>query len=154
MLATFMTFTGVKGILTTLGDNTIGFYRAFLSADSPATEKIVEKVAEQISEKVSEKVAELAGVDSSFLTELFESVKTFIVDRFGEPGLYAAYIATAAITLFILTKLFKISFAILKLVVVPSIALAFAATLVLPQNFFYFLPVTVSLFSILLLFRG
>ena len=104
--------------------------------------------------QVAEKVADITGIDSSLFGQYFESVKAFIVENFGESGLYAAYIATAAIAVFVLSKLFKISFSILKLVVVPSVALAFVATFFLPYNFFYFLPVTVSLFSVLLLFRG
>ncbi len=104
--------------------------------------------------QVVEKVAGITGIDSSLLGQYFESARAFIVEHFGESGLYAAYITTAAIVVFVLSKLFKISFSILKLVVVPSVALAFVATFFLPYNFFYFLPVTVSLFSVLLLFRG
>ncbi len=127
-----------RGIVTTLADTSRGLYSALISADSP----------------VVDKVAEFAGIDSSVLGQYFEGAKTYILENFGESGLYATYIALAAITVFVLSKLFKLSFAILKLVVVPSVALAFVATFFLPQSFFHFLPVTVSLFSVLLLFRG
>ena len=126
------------GILTTLADSSRSLYGSFISSDSPVVGKI----------------AEFAGMDSSILGQYFESIKAYILENFGEPGLYATYIAVAAIVIFVLSKLFKLSFAILKLVVVPSVALAFVATFFLPQSFFHFLPVTVSLFSVLLLFRG
>lgn len=138
MFATLMTVRGFVDALTDGASALYNAYYALLSAKSP----------------IVEKVADFSGVDSSVVSQYFEAVKAWIVERFGESGLYAAYIATAAIVIFVLSKLFKISFSILKLVVVPSVALAFAATFFLPYNFFYFLPVTVSLFSVLLLFRG
>ncbi len=137
-IAVYGALTLFKGVITTLGDTSRGLYSALVSADSP----------------VVEKVAEYSGVDSSVVGQYFEGVKGYILENFGESGLYASYIATAAIIIFVLSKLFKLSFAILKLVVVPSVALAFVATFFLPQSFFHFLPVTVSLFSVLLLFRG
>ncbi len=142
MFTAIMTLTGARELLSAITNSAGTLYRLLMSADS------------KVEREVAGRVAEMAGVDSTVLTSFFESVKAFIVEHFGESGLYAAYIATAAIVIFVLSKLFKISFAILKLVVVPSVALAFAATFFLPYNFFHFLPVTVSLFSVLLLFRG
>lgn len=108
----------------------------------------------EIGSAALEKVAEVSGTDTSSLMAVFLTAKEFILENFGPAGLTAAYITTAALVVFVLAKVFKISFAILKLVVIPSIALAFVATFFLPYNFFYFLPVTVSLCSVLLLFRG
>jgi hypothetical protein len=142
MAITFEALTFISGIVTAIGDGGSALYHMLASANSPVTDK------------VADKVAEIAGVDSSVLSQHFEGLKAYIIENFGESGLYASYIAVAAISVFVLSKLFKISFSILKLVVVPSVALAFLAAFFLPQNFFHFLPVTVSLFSVLLLFRG
>ncbi len=99
-------------------------------------------------------LADVTGFDTSGIVSVIQSATEFIVGQFGEPGLYAAYIALAAITIVALGKLLKLSFAIVKFVALPSVALAFVASIFLPQNFMYFLPVTVSLSSVFLLFRS
>lgn len=99
-------------------------------------------------------VADFTGVDTSALVSVIQGATEFILNQFGESGVYAAYIALAAITILALGKLLKFSFSILKFVALPSVALAFVASIFLPQNFMYFLPVTVSLSSVFLLFRS
>ena len=100
------------------------------------------------------KFAELIGVNSSEIIKALTGAEHFILQHFGQTGVYAAYITLAAITIYVLSKLLKLSFAILKYVVVPSVALAFVGSLFLPFSFFYMLPVTLSLSSVALLFRG
>ncbi|HSG98935.1 MAG TPA: hypothetical protein VLB27_02730 [candidate division Zixibacteria bacterium] len=100
------------------------------------------------------KLTDLIGVNASEFLKSLNGAEQFIHQHFGQTGVYAAYIALIAITLYITAKLLKISFAILKYVVVPSVALAFVASLFLPFSFFYMLPVTLSLSSVALLFRG
>ncbi|MFQ5606469.1 MAG: hypothetical protein ACE5GA_00875 [Candidatus Zixiibacteriota bacterium] len=99
-------------------------------------------------------VAEVTGQDMSGAISVIDSATRFILENFGQPGLYAAYIALAAILLLTLSRLLKLSFAIIKFVALPSVALAFVASIFLPQSFMYFLPVTVSLSSVFLLFRA
>ncbi|MCH7878750.1 MAG: hypothetical protein IH914_05505 [candidate division Zixibacteria bacterium] len=99
-------------------------------------------------------LGDVTGIDTSVIVSVIQSATEFILGQFGEPGLYAAYIALASIAIVALGKLLKLSFAILKFVALPSVALAFVASIFLPQNFMYFLPVTVSLSSVFLLFRS
>ena len=81
-------------------------------------------------------------------------VKEAILSHYGQAGLIAAYIAFAVITLLILYRLLKITFAILKYLVVPSVALALVGALILPYSFVFLLPITVSLCSLILLFKA
>ena len=50
--------------------------------------------------------------------ELLDPVRQFILDNFGQNGLYAAYILAAAIVILLLYKLVKFSF---ELILVPFI---------------------------------
>ncbi len=111
------------------------------------------KIAE-IGIEALRSLADVTGFDTSALVSVIQSANEFILNQFGEPGLYAAYIALAAITILALSQLLKLSFAVIKFVALPSVALAFVASIFLPQNFMYFLPVTVSLSSVFLLFRS
>jgi hypothetical protein len=85
---------------------------------------------------------------------LFTSAKIFIEERFGAPGLIASGILLLAIIGLILSKAVKLSFAVVRYVVVPSIAVTFVATYFLPYSFVYILPATVAFFSILLIAKG
>lgn len=100
------------------------------------------------------KLANLAGIDFSWIGAAINQAEAFILAQFGQPGVYAAYIAALAIGLFLLVRILKITFAIIKYVVLPSVALAFVGSLILPVTFFYLLPVTVSLSSVYLLIRS
>jgi hypothetical protein len=101
---------------------------------------------QKLSEKVSEKLNECLGV--------FGSVKELIVEHFGQNGLIAAYIVVAVLILVIVSRLVKITFATIKYLIIPAVALAALGTFVLPYSFFMLLPVTVTACSLLLLFKG
>lgn len=83
-----------------------------------------------------------------------ESGQSWIVDTFGQNGLYAAYVVLAALGLFLLTRLAKMTFSALKYLVVPGVGLALIGSFVLPYSFVMILPVTVVACSLLLLFKG
>lgn len=100
----------------------------------------------ELSEKVSERLDEYSGV--------FGSVKELIVDHFGENGLIAAYIVVAVLILVLVSRLVKITFATIKYLIIPAVALAALGAFVLPYSFFLLLPVTVTACSLILLFRG
>jgi len=102
--------------------------------------------AQKLSEKVSDQLEEYSGV--------FGSIKELIVEHFGQNGLIAAYIVAAVLILVIVSRLAKITFATVKFLVVPSIALAAIGSFVLPYSFFLLLPVTVTACSLVLLFKG
>jgi len=87
-------------------------------------------------------------------TGLFTTAKTFIEDRFGTPGLIAAAILMVSILGLIFSKAVKMSFDIIRFVVVPSVAITFIGTYFLPFSFMYILPVTVAFFSIILIVKG
>jgi hypothetical protein len=87
-------------------------------------------------------------------TGLFAAAKQFIESRFGIPGLIAAGILLLCILAILATKIVKISFDVLRYVVVPSVAITFVATYFLPYSFAYILPVTVAFFSIILIVKS
>jgi len=76
------------------------------------------------------------------------------MDRFGSPGLIAAAILLLAITILLLAKIVHITFDVVRYVVIPSVAVTFIATYFLPYSFTYILPVTVALFSVVLIFKS
>lgn len=80
--------------------------------------------------------------------------RDYLLEHFGPAGLVAAVIALAAIVCLVLWQIVKIGFATLKYLVIPSLALAFLGSLVLPVPFATLLPVTVALCSVLLLFKA
>lgn len=100
------------------------------------------------------KLGDATGIDLAGYAGMLSGAEQFVLQHFGQTGVYAAYIALGAIGLYIISRLIKMSFAVLKFVVAPSVALAFVGSLFLPFSFFYLLPVTVSLSSVFLLFRG
>ncbi len=102
--------------------------------------------AKQLSENLSERVDEYSG--------FFGSVKGLIVEHFGQNGLIAAYIVVAVLILLIVSRLAKISFATVKYLIIPAVALAALGSFVLPYSFFLLLPVTVTACSLILLFKG
>jgi threonine/homoserine efflux transporter RhtA len=87
-------------------------------------------------------------------TGVIGSIRELIFTHFGQPGVVAAYIVVAALTLVILSRLVRIAFATIKYVVIPGIALAFIASFFLPYSFSSLLPVTVTVGSLILLFKG
>lgn len=91
--------------------------------------------------------------NGSEASTVLTSFRQTILDQFGQNGLYAAYISCGAIALFVLVKILKLTFTILRVVVLPSVALAFVGSFFLPVSFYYLLPVTVSLSSVWLVFR-
>ncbi|MEW5924908.1 MAG: hypothetical protein AB1746_13070 [Candidatus Zixiibacteriota bacterium] len=85
---------------------------------------------------------------------LLTTARTFIQDRFGTPGLVAAAILLVSIVGLIISKAIKMSFDILRYVIIPSVAATFIGTYFLPFSFVYILPVTVAFFSIILIVKG
>lgn len=102
--------------------------------------------AQQLADQASVKADEFSG--------LFGSAEKFILDHFGQNGLYAAYIAGAVIILFVISRLAKLGFSAVKYLVIPSVALAFIASFFLPYSFAAALPVSVTVCSLFLLFKG
>lgn len=78
----------------------------------------------------------------------------YIVERFGETGLTASYIALAGVMLYVLSHLAKLLFSMLKYLVIPSLALAFLVSILTPYSFTTALPVSVTVCSLFLLFKG
>jgi hypothetical protein len=83
-----------------------------------------------------------------------DPIRQFILDHFGQTGLYAAYLLAAAIVLLLAYKLVKFSFQLIFFVALPSLLAAFIATFFLPYSFVYMLPATVSLFTLGLVLRS
>ena len=98
--------------------------------------------------------ADEAMIKAGQLNGMYGAIEKFILQHFGQNGLYAAYIAVAALLLLIITRLAKMAFSTLKYLVIPSVALAFAGSFFIPYSFVALLPVTVTLCSLFLLFKG
>ncbi len=99
-------------------------------------------------------LADDASVKADEYSGVIGSIQQLIVEHFGQNGLYAAYIALAALILFVVSKLAKLTFSTLKFLILPSLALAFAGSFFVPYSFLALLPVTVAVCSLFLLFRG
>ena len=82
------------------------------------------------------------------------SIKALILETFGPNGLIAAYIVVAVLLLVIIWRLTKITFAALRYLVVPAIALAALGSFVLPYSFDVLLPMTSVACSLILLVKG
>lgn len=99
-------------------------------------------------------LADQATAKADEYSGLFGAAQRFIVEHFGQNGLYAAYIAAAALILFVVSRLAKLTFSTLKYLVLPALALAFAGSFFVPYSFVALLPVTVAVCSVFLLFKG
>ncbi|RKX18312.1 MAG: hypothetical protein DRP35_09495 [Candidatus Zixiibacteriota bacterium] len=97
---------------------------------------------------------ETASAKAGEYSSLIDQARAIIVKHFGENGLIAAYIALAALLIFIVSKLAKITFSTLRFLVIPAVALAFIGSFFVPYSFFALLPVTVTAGSVILLFKG
>jgi hypothetical protein len=85
---------------------------------------------------------------------LFDNAKNFVEQKFGTAGLIAAGLLLLSIIGLVLSKAVKMSFDIVRYVIVPSVAVTFIGTYFLPYSFVYILPVTVAFFSIVLIVKG
>jgi hypothetical protein len=81
-------------------------------------------------------------------------LKSWIVERFGANGLIAATIVTGVFVFFLIVQFVRLLISTVKYLVVPAIVLAFIATLLLPVSFYSALPVTATICSVFLLFKG
>ena len=99
-------------------------------------------------------IAERASVSFSEYGTVMSQIQQYILDNFGPKGLYAAYISAAAVGLLLFWKMVKLSFAALKYMVLPAVAMAFVGSFFLPYTFSTLLPVTVSGCSLFLLFKA
>ena len=101
---------------------------------------------QQYADQAQQKAHEYSGA--------LGTARQYILEHFGTNGLIAAYIVVAVVVLVIIAKLTKITFSTLKYLVIPSVGLAFVASLLLPLSFAAALPVTVTVCSLFLLFKG
>ena len=98
--------------------------------------------------------ADQAAQKADEYTGLLGPVKEFIVGTFGENGLLAAYLIVAVLILVVISRLVGIGFKALKFLVLPAIGLAFVVSIMLPYSFITVLPVTATVCSLFLLFKG
>ena len=84
---------------------------------------------------------------------MIDDTRSYIFENFGQEGIYAAYIVLASLIVYVLSKVLNISFTVIKVFIIPSLATAFIASLLLPFNFFYILPITSSIFAVGLLMK-
>ena len=85
---------------------------------------------------------------------LIDAARHFIEEKFGTAGIIAAALLLVSIVGLILGKVTKLSFNLVRFVVIPSVAITFIATYFLPYSFVYILPVTVAFFSVVLMVKG
>ncbi len=99
-------------------------------------------------------ITERASVSISEYGTFMSQIQQYILDNFGPKGLYAAYISAAAVGLLLFWKIIKLSFAAVKYMVLPAVAIAFIGSFLLPYTFSTLLPVTVTGCSLFLLFKA
>lgn len=102
--------------------------------------------AQTYAETAADKAEEYSGVVGS--------IREMIVQNFGPNGLVAAMIVGASLVLFLVTRLTKVTFSTLKLLVIPALALAVLGSFLFPYSFVTLLPVTATGCSLVLLFKG
>ncbi len=85
---------------------------------------------------------------------LIDVGRQFIEEKFGTAGIIAAALLLVSIVGLLLGKVTKLSFNLVRFVVIPSVAVTFVATYFLPYSFVYILPVTVAFFSVVLMVKG
>ena len=95
-----------------------------------------------------------AAAEADRFTGGLGAIKTLILETFGPNGLIAAYFVVAVLALVIAWHLTKITFAALKYLVVPAIALALLLSFFLPYSFVNLFPATVVGCSLVLLAKG
>ena len=99
-------------------------------------------------------LADQATTKADEYSGILGSAKAFIVDNFGQTGLIATYIALAVLVLFVVSRMAKLTFSAVKYLIIPALALAFLASVFLPYSFAAALPVSVTVCSLFLLFKG
>jgi len=109
-------------------------------------DQIVKTELDRLKQEFGDKAGEITG--------FLDPVKETIVDNFGPNGLLAAYIALAALGVFLISLITKFTFATIKYLVIPAIALAFIGSMVSGHSFVGLLPLTVVGSSLILLVKG
>ena len=94
------------------------------------------------------------SVQSATWGSTLTMAKAWILDNFGTHGLIASLVVLGVMMVFVVTQLVRLTLATLKYLVVPSVVLAYLATLLLPVTFSAALPVTVTACSLVLLVKG
>ena len=102
----------------------------------------------------AKELAETAATKADEYSGVLGSIRELILEHFGHNGLLAAYVAGGVLLLVLVSRLFKISFAALKYLVIPSLVLAGLASYFTGFSFAVSLPVTVAACSLVLLFKG
>ncbi|HOP06076.1 MAG TPA: hypothetical protein PLF13_02160 [candidate division Zixibacteria bacterium] len=111
-------------------------------------------IFDKLAEAKLDQLVNQAGAKAGELTGILDPIKAMIVEHFGQNGLYAAYIVLAALLLFIIMTVARVTFSALKYLVIPAIALAFVGSLMTSYSFVALLPVTVTISSVFLLVKG
>ena len=110
----------------------------------PDTEMLAQ--AHQLADRATAHVEQYSG--------LLGAAKGFILANFGPNGLLAACIVAGVLILMILAKIANLTFSALKFLVVPAVVLALVGSFFLPYSFTALLPLTATMCSLGLLFKG
>lgn len=102
----------------------------------------------------AKEMADKAAVKAHEYEGTIGQARQWILDHFGQNGLLAAYVAGGVVLIVLLSRLVKIGFSAVKYLVVPSVVLAGLASYFMGLNFAVALPVTVTVCSLILLFKG
>jgi hypothetical protein len=82
------------------------------------------------------------------------AARGWILETFGQNGLYAAYLVGLALGLYAVMQIARMTFAAVKYLILPGVALALVGSFVSPYSFFFLLPITMTGCSLVLLFKG
>ena len=77
-----------------------------------------------------------------------------LIDQVGEKLTMGIYLCAAILILLVVFKVFKLAFNILRFVIIPSVVLAYIASMFLSFSFLAAMPVAGALFSVLLFIKS
>lgn len=77
-----------------------------------------------------------------------------LVDQVGEKLAMGIYLCAAILVLLVIFKVFKLAFNILRFVIIPSVVVAYVASMFLSFSFLAAMPIAGALFSVLLFIKS
>ncbi len=88
------------------------------------------------------------------LTEKVIGIHGELVAGLGMTGTLALYLTVGTLALLVLWRMVRLSFDVIRCVVIPAVVVAFVGAWLMPFSFYHILPVSAALFSGVLLLKG
>jgi len=105
-------------------------------------------------EEIKSELFARAELFVSSIPEQAQDFHSYLIDNCGQTITMAIYLAVVALVLLAVHRGVKLSFDLLRFVVIPTIAVGFIGSLVIPYSFFHIVPFAAIVFSTLLFLKG